>query len=517
MTSTAANAPGGEPIALAARGVTKSYGTLVANDNIDFTLRTSEVHALLGENGAGKTTLMRLAFGLETPDVGHFEVFGEQCLFHEPAQAIDSGIGMVHQHFMLVPTMTVAENIVLGQEPKSAVRHLDRRRIARVARELGEEYGLPVNPGAKAGSLAVGEQQRVEILKALYRGAKILILDEPTAVLTKQETDQLFEVIRRLTSMGTSVVIITHKMREVMEIADRVSVLRHGKLVGTLNRGAAVESELVAMMVGRRVDLNRIKEPVEVTGPVRLQVRDLEVDDAQGLRAVHGVSFEVRGGEILGVAGVDGNGQAELVAAIAGMSRPRSGQVLVDDSVLIGGVTDAVAHGVGYIPEDRHRRGLVLPFNLAENLALRRYRQSPITRRGWLAPRRMQEFAAPLLRKFDVRGARESMAASMLSGGNQQKVVIARELEADPGVLIAAQPTRGLDVGAIEFVHDALLEQQREGKAILLLSMELDELRALSDRVVVMYEGRITAELPPHAPEEEFGLAMAGATGVLPT
>lgn len=500
-------------LSLAACSVTKHYGALVANDAIDFELRRGEVHGLLGENGAGKTTLMRLAFGMEWPDSGHFEVDGEPVEMNEPATAMAHGIGMVHQHFMIVPTLTVAENVVLGNEPVGFSTRVRRGDMEQMVSRLGQKYGLRVEPGTLVADLTVGEQQRVEILRTLYRGARILILDEPTAVLTPQETAQLFGVVRDLAADGVSVVIITHKIPEVMSIADRISVLRHGRRIGTVAKSATSEAELVGMMVGKTVELHKVKASAAAGAP-QLEVDDLFVDDQVGQRRVAGVSLTVGAGEIVGVAGVDGNGQAELVGAISGMMAPASGEIRVQGVRLSGGVPDAIDRGIGYIAEDRHRRGLFLAFSLAENLSLRRYRERPMSRWGLLSPRAMVDFAEPLIEAYDVRGGRALTPAASLSGGNQQKLVIARELEADPTVLIAAQPTRGLDIGAIDFVHSKLLEAQDAGKAILLVSFELEELRALADRVLVMYEGRIVKELPPGASDEDFGLAMSGTGAV---
>lgn len=495
---------------LSANEVTKRYGSLVANDRVSLRFTGGSVHALLGENGAGKTTLMRMAYGLEQPDEGRFEVDGAPVAISSPRVSMQLGIGMVHQHFMLVPTMTVAENVVLGSEPRTRLGGLSIRAIEREIAEFAESRGLPLDPRRRVGDLAVGEQQRVEILRTLYRGARVIALDEPTAVLTSQETERLFEVLRVLREQGTAVVLITHKMREVMAIADEVSVLRHGRLIGTIPRDEASVDELVSMMVGRPVQLDRIKRPVQ-PGPERLTVTDLVVSGVGGVPLVDRVSFQVCAGEIVGIAGVDGNGQAELVAALSGMTQASSGSISIDGERIAGGVRDALRNGVRYIAEDRHRRGLVLPFSVAENLALRRYRRKPLTRWGWMSPRRMLDFAARLMSEYDVRGPSLQAPAASLSGGNQQKIVIARELEMGPRVLLAAQPTRGLDVGAIEFVHERLLEQQRQGCAVLLVSFELDELRALSDRILVMYEGRVVGTFPPTASDEQLGLAMSGS------
>jgi simple sugar transport system ATP-binding protein len=416
---------------------------------------------------------------------------------------------MVHQHFMLIPVMSVAENVVLASEPRKGAL-LDRDAAEERVRELSERFGLRVDPRALVEDIGVGQQQRVEILRVLHRGADLLILDEPTAVLTAQEIAELFKVLRALTAEGVSVIFITHKLREVLEIADRVTVLRRGVKVGTVDADGATEASLAKLMVGRDVLFRVAKEQAQAGEPI-LEISELEVDDDRGLPAVRGLSLQVRAGEIVGIAGVDGNGQSELVEAITGLRVPRAGHIRVAGRDVTGaGVRGKLEAGVGHIAEDRHRRGLILDFSLAENLALREYRRPPLSRFGLLSPKRMDAQAQPLLEQYDVRGGRPETAASSLSGGNQQKVVIARELAEEPQVTIAAQPTRGLDVGAIEFVHKRLLEQRDEGRGVLLVSLELEEIRSLSDRVLVIYEGRIVAELSPDASDEELGVAMLG-------
>jgi len=472
-------------------------------------VRRGEVHALLGENGAGKSTLMNVLYGLYQPDEGEIVLRGERVQINSPREAIGMRIGMVHQHFMLIPVMSVAENVVLASEPRRGAL-LDRDAAERRVRELSDRFGLVVDPRAYVEDIGVGQQQRVEILRVLHRGADVLILDEPTAVLTAQETTELFKVLRALTAQGVSVIFISHKLREVLDIADRVTVLRRGRKVGTVDTEGATEASLAKLMVGREV-LFRVEKEVAAAGEPLLEVEDLEVDDDRGLPAVRGLSLRVRAGEIVGVAGVDGNGQSELVEAITGLRAPRGGQIRLAGTDITGrGVRGALAAGVGHIAEDRHRRGLVLNFSLAENLALREYRRPPLSRFGLLSPRRMQQQARPLLEQYDVRGGQPQTMAGSLSGGNQQKVVIARELAEEPQVTVAAQPTRGLDVGAIEFVHKRLLEQRDAGRGVLLVSLELDEIRSLSDRVLVIYEGRIVAELGPDATDEELGVAMLG-------
>jgi len=494
------------------RGITKRFPGVVANDRVDLDVREGEVHALLGENGAGKSTLMNEVYGLYRPDEGQVWVRGRPVTIHSPKEAIASGIGMVHQHFMLIPVMTVAENIVLATEPTHGGVFLDLDTAVARVRELSETFGLAVDPRARVDAISVAQQQRVEILKALYRGADILILDEPTAVLTPQETEELFAVIRSLREQGKSIIFISHKLKEVLEIADRVTVLRRGKKVDTLPREGATENQLARLMVGREVLLRVDKQPASPGDPLLL-VENLAVLDDRGLEAVRGASLEVREGEIVGLAGVDGNGQTELIEGLTGLRRVASGRIVIGGKDVTGaGAKDVIDLGIGHIPEDRHRHGLVLDFSLAENLALHDYRKPPDSRLGWLFPRRLVERAKSLLRQFDVRGGGPETLASSLSGGNQQKVVLAREIARDPRVLLAAQPTRGLDVGAIEFVHRRLIEARDRRKAVLLISFELDEILSLADRILVMYEGQIVAEFGPDADEHELGITMTGGT-----
>jgi ABC-type uncharacterized transport system ATPase subunit len=491
------------------RGITKRFPGVVANDHVDFDLAPGEVHALLGENGAGKSTLMNILYGLYHPDEGEVRLRGERVRIDSPRAAIDAGIGMVHQHFMLIPVMTVAENIVLGVEPHSGP-FLDLDAADDEVREISARFGLAVRPEARIESISVGMQQRVEILKALFRGAEILILDEPTAVLTPQEAEELFEIIRSLQSEGKSIIFISHKLGEVLAIADRITVLRRGKAIETVPHEGATEESLARLMVGREVLLRVEKKPADPGRPL-LRVENLRVLEDRGLECIRGISFEVRAGEIVGIAGVDGNGQTELVEALTGLRKPESGRIVA------GGkdVTDETARrcfdaGIGHIPEDRQRRGLVLDFSLAENIALHDFRKEPDSKWGWLFPKELLARAKRLLTEFDVRGGGPKTLAAALSGGNQQKVVIAREISRDPSVLVAAQPTRGLDVGAIEFVHQRLVAEQEEGRGLLLVSFELDEILSLSDRILVLYEGRIVAEYGPDVSEEELGIAMTG-------
>jgi general nucleoside transport system ATP-binding protein len=493
------------------RGITKRYPGIVADDQVDFDLERGEVHALLGENGAGKSTLMNILYGLTRPDEGEILVGGKHMSFSSAKDAIEAGIGMVHQHFMLIPVMTVAENIVLGVEPVRDGVVLDERGAEERVRELSQQFGLSVDPTALVSSITVGQQQRVEILKALYRGAQILILDEPTAVLTPQEAGELFAIVRSLKEDGKSIIFISHKLNEVLEIADRITVLRRGKRIDTVPQKGATEEGLARMMVGRDVLLRVDKTPASPTD-VALEVKGLNVVDERDLEKVRDVSFTVRTGEIVAIAGVDGNGQTELVEAITGLRPIESGTVAVGGHVLQGHVTPRtmIDAGVGHIPEDRHRRGLVLEFNLAENLALHDYDRPPDSKRGLLFPKALARRAARLIKEFDVRGGGPLTLARALSGGNQQKVVVAREVARNPVVLIAAQPTRGLDVGAIEYVHRRLVAERDEGHAILLVSLELDEVLSLADRILVMYEGRIVGEHAAGAGEEEIGLEMLG-------
>jgi ABC-type uncharacterized transport system ATPase subunit len=501
-----------EPPVLELRGITKRFPGVLANDHIDFDLRRGEVHALLGENGAGKSTLMSILYGLYTADEGEILMNGEPVSIASPKDAIELGIGMVHQHFMLIPVMTVTENIVLANEPVQAGVLLDEAAGEQRVAEVARTFNFAVDPHARVQNITVGQQQRVEIMKALYRNADILILDEPTAVLTPQEAAELFAILRTLTREGISVIFITHKLNEVLEIADRITELRRGKRVDTIPRPGATEEGLARSMVGREVLLRVEKKPATPGEPL-LEVEDLLVRDDRGLEAVRGITFDVRAGEIVGIAGVDGNGQSELIDALTGLRHPASGSIRVAGEDVTGAsARRALDAGVGHIPEDRHRRGLVLEFNLAENLVLHDYAKEPFSRFGWLNPRGLFGWARRLLQEFDVRGGGPETRGASLSGGNQQKVVLAREINRDPRLLIAGQPTRGLDVGAIEFVHQRLVEQRDEGKAVLLVSLELEEILSLSDRILVLYEGRIVGEFPPTVSEEQLGIAMTGGT-----
>jgi ABC-type uncharacterized transport system ATPase subunit len=499
-----------QTLVLEMRGITKRFPGIVANDAVSFDLRRGEVHALLGENGAGKSTLMNILYGLYHPDEGEIVLKGKPVRLGSAREAIEHGIGMVHQHFMLIPVMTVAENIILAQEPTRGGVLLDFEAADRRAGQLSSSFNFAIDPDERVENITVGQQQRVEILKALYRSADVLVLDEPTAVLTPQEAQELFGILRTLQREGMSIVFISHKLNEVLEIADRITVLRRGKVVETLPAEGATEESLARLMVGRDVLLRVEKGAAKPAEPL-LAVDDLRVVDDRGIEKVRGISFEVRAGEIVGIAGIDGNGQTELIDAMTGLRRSASGTVTVGGRDVT--TASALAHfdaGLGHIPEDRQRRGLVLEFSIAENVALHDFRKPPDSRFGWLFPQRLIERARKLIAQFDVRGGGPRTRAGGLSGGNQQKVVLAREIERDPRVLIAAQPTRGLDVGAIEFVHRRLVEERDEGRGVLLVSLELEEILSLSDRILVLYEGEIVGEFPPTASEEELGVAMTG-------
>src|SRR3954451_11727944 len=477
-----------EPI-LELRGITKRFPGIVANDGIEFDLRRGEAHALLGENGAGKSTLMNVVFGLYQPDEGEVRVNGQRVTMRSPRDAIDHGIGMVHQHFMLVPVMTIAENIALANTPTHAGVLLDMDAAEKRVEELSRTFHFALDPKARIENITVGQKQRSEILKALARNADILTLDEPTAVLTPQEARELFGILETLKQEGISIIFISHKLNEVLAIADRISVLRRGKLIESVPREGATEAGLARSMVGREVLLRVEKRPSQPGEPL-LQLEDVVVRDDRGLEAVRSVSFEVRSREIVGIAGVDGNGQTELIDSLTGLRHPVSGSIRIGGHELSRATArEALDAGVGHIPEDRQRRGLVLDFNLAENLVLHDYGREPFSKLGWINPRGWLRWAQGLLQEFDVRGGGPTTRGSSLSGGNQQKVVIAREVSRNPSVLIAAQPTRGLDVGGIEFVHRRLVEQRDAGKAVLLVSLELEEIVSLSDRILVLYEG----------------------------
>lgn len=511
----APSAPSGAVPALELRHITKRFPGVLANDDVSVSVGHGEVVALLGENGAGKSTLMNVAYGLLAADAGEIAVEGEIVTIDRPRDAIALGIGMVHQHFMLVEPLTVTDNIIMGLEPaRGPLGIIDRAAARERVVELSQRYGLRVDPDARIVDLSVGMQQRVEILKALYRDASILILDEPTAVLTPQEVRELFDIVRELVAKGLAVVIITHKLEEVMAFSDRIVVMRAGAVVGETTPSACNEQALARMMVGRDVVLDIQKQPAD-PGDVVLDVRDLKVNDERKLEVLKGVSLQVRHGEVVGIAGVDGNGQGELVESIMGLRRPSSGTVsLKGKDITHADSADTIASGVSHVPADRHRRGLVLEFDLIENMALGDHRRPPFAKWGVLDRKAMSDLARTRIGDYDVRTPTEHVAAANLSGGNQQKLVLARELGRDPELLVAAQPTRGLDVGAIEFVHRRILAARDAGKGVLLVSMELEEIMSLSDRILVMYEGTIAAEFERGSvTEEELGFYMTGGKG----
>jgi general nucleoside transport system ATP-binding protein len=492
------------------KGLTKRFGSFTANDHIDLTIESGEIHCLLGENGAGKSTLMNMLYGLLQPTEGEIVVDGETHAFSSPGDAIEAGIGMVHQHFMLVPVFTVAENIMLGREQTRGAGVLDRRKASKLVRELSERYGLAVDPDALVEDLPVGVQQRVEILKALSHDAKVLILDEPTAVLTPQEIDELMEIMRTLKEQGTSIIFITHKLREVKAVGDRISVIRRGKVVGTAEPTAS-EPQLAEMMVGREVKLLVDKAAPEV-GDVVLDVRGVTVVDPRGHQVVKDVSFDARAGEVLGLAGVQGNGQTELIKALLGLIKPDAGAISLEGrDISRHGPRESLDDGIGYIPEDRSHDGYVGAFSVRENLVLDLYRSGEFSRGMALRLDEIEKNAADRIEQFDIRTESASTPLASLSGGNQQKVVVAREFSRPLKVLIAAQPTRGVDVGSIEFIHKRIIEERDKGTAVIIVSTELDEIFALSDRIAVMYDGRIVATVSPDIAREDIGLMMAGA------
>ncbi|HET6498552.1 MAG TPA: ABC transporter ATP-binding protein [Coriobacteriia bacterium] len=497
------------------REVTKRFPGVLANDRVSLSLCAGEIVALLGENGAGKSTLMNVLYGLLSLDSGEIVVDGHAVRIDSPRQAIDLGVGMVHQHFMLVPPLTVTENIVLGHEPaRGGV--IDFRAARDAVRAISHRYGLAVDPDALVRDLPVGMQQRVEILKALYRGARVLILDEPTAVLTPQEVRELFAVVRSLVSEGLSVVFITHKLEEVMSVSDRVVVMRDGRVVGETRTSETDMAGLARLMVGRDVVFRVEKKPATCGADV-LEVRDLVVLDDRRLEAVRGATFSLCAGEIVAIAGVSGNGQTELVEALTGLRRVRSGTItLKGRDITHATVRETIQAGVSHVPEDRHRRGLVLEFDLTENVILGDHRRAPFATHGILNSQAMTDTARKRIGEYDVRTPTERVKAAALSGGNQQRLVLAREIGRDPDLLIAAQPTRGLDVGAIEFVHGQILAERERGKAVLLISLELEEVQSLADRILVMFEGRIVREFAAgEASDEDLGYYMTGA-GVAP-
>lgn len=491
-------------------GIRKEFGSFVANDNITLQLKKGEIHALLGENGAGKSTLMNVLFGLYQPEAGEIKVKGKTVRVTDPNVANDLGIGMVHQHFMLVENFTVTENIILGNELTKAGM-VNIKDAAKKIQKLSEMYGLDVDPNAKIEDISVGMQQRVEILKTLYRGADILIFDEPTASLTPQEINELIQIMKRLIQEGKSIILITHKLKEIMDVSDRVTVIRKGEGIGTVITAETNPNELASLMVGRQVEFKTVKSEAKPTDDT-LVVKDLVVADYRGIDKVKGLNLTVRKGEILGIAGIDGNGQSELIEAITGLRKVKTGSVSINGKDITNKKPRKITEsGVGHIPQDRHKHGLVLDFSIGHNIALQTYYQKPISKSGIMNYKKVSELAQKVINDFDVRTQGEHTPARALSGGNQQKAIIGREVLRDPDLLIAALPTRGLDVGAIEFIHQRLIEQRDNGKAVLLLSFELDEVMNVSDRIAVIYDGQIVDTLlPKETSEQELGLLMAG-------
>jgi ABC-type uncharacterized transport system ATPase subunit len=499
------------PPILELRGITKRFPGVLANDHIDLTLNEGEILSILGENGAGKTTLMNILYGLYTPDAGEIMMRGSKVSIRNPHDAIHMGIGMVHQHFMLIPVFTVTENVMLGVESIRAGGILDRKAVSKQVNEISSRFGLQVNPEARVEDLSVGVQQRVEIIKVLYRQADILVFDEPTAVLTPQEAEEFFKVVHSLVEQGKSVIFISHKLKEVLEISDRITVLRNGHVVGTTTPDKATEASLASMMVGREVILTVEKGPAKV-GKTVLEVADLHVLDDRKLMVVNGVSFQVRAGEILGVAGVQGNGQKELVEALTGLRPFVSGKVdLIGEDISRASPRTIREAGSAHVPEDRQNDGLVLSFSIKDNLVLNTYYEPPFARGINLQDREIAKVAAERVKQFDIRTPSILLPASTLSGGNQQKVIVAREFSRPIKLLIASQPTRGLDVGSIEYIHGQIVKKRDEGCAVLLVSPELDEVMSLSDRIAVMFAGKILDILPAEeATKEGLGLLMAG-------
>lgn len=497
-------------IALELRGITKRFGNMVANDSIHLTLKKGEIHALLGENGAGKSTLMNIVFGLYQADEGEIFINGQKATIENPSQAIEQGIGMVHQHFKLVEPFTVTENIILGMEPKKGIK-VNIKEATKNVEKLSAQYGLDIDPKVKVESISVGMQQRVEIIKTLYRGADILIFDEPTAVLTPQEIVEFHQIMKRLVAEGKSIILITHKLKEILEIADTCTIIRRGKWIDSVKVSETNTGELAEKMVGKAVNFTTEKEPAKPS-KVMLEVKDLVVANKNHRHVIDHLSFNLRAGEIVGIAGIDGNGQSELVESLTGMRKIKSGEINLEGknitNLLPRKITEA---GMSHIPEDRHKHGLVLDLSVSENMILQNYYQSEMNRKGFINKRKMNEMSSRLVNEFDIRvNGNEDIVRSM-SGGNQQKIIIAREIDRNPNVMIVAQPTRGLDVGAIEFVHKQLIMLRDQGKAVLLVSFELEEILNLSDRILVLYEGKIIGETTPETTtDQELGLMMAG-------
>jgi general nucleoside transport system ATP-binding protein len=498
------------PPVLELRGITKQFPGVLANDNINLTLEKGEIHALLGENGAGKTTLMNILYGLYKPTKGEIYINDRKVEISGPTDAIRQGIGMVHQHFMLIPVLTVTENVMLGEESIHNGLFLDRKAVAKRIREISQKYGLQVDPDAYIKDLPVGIQQRVEIIKVLYRHANILIFDEPTAVLTPQEVEELFAIIKSLVAQGVSLIFITHKLKEVVAVADRITVIRRGRTVGTATPTEATPQSLAEMMVGRAVEL-MVRKTIAAPGEPVLVVEDLYVKDERGNLAVKGVSFEVRAGEVLGIAGVQGNGQTELVKALTGLSQVESGLIkIAGQNINHASPRQITELGVAHVPEDRQRDGLVLKFPIKDNMMLNTY-YNTFAKGMVIDQEKVNQVSTQWVKDFDVRTPSIDAAAGTLSGGNQQKVIVAREFSRPIKLLITSQPTRGLDVGSIEYIHGRIIQKRDEGTAVLVVSTELDEIRALSDRIAVMFEGKIVDIMPANlVTKEQLGLLMAG-------
>lgn len=491
-------------------GIRKQFGDFVANDDITLQLQKGEIHALLGENGAGKSTLMNVLFGLYQPEAGQIKVNGKEVQITDPNKANELGIGMVHQHFMLVENFTVTENIILGSEP-TKMGLINIRKAAKKVKALSEQYGLNVDPYAKIEDISVGMQQRVEILKTLYRGAEMLIFDEPTASLTPQEIEELIQIMKRLIAEGKSIILITHKLKEIMEVSDRVTIIRKGKGIGTVTTAETNPDQLAEMMVGRQVVFKTEKTPAHPK-EVILQVENLTVTDNRNIERVKNLNLSVRAGEIVGIAGIDGNGQSELIEAITGLRKVSSGKVTLKGKDLTNLKPRKITEtGVGHIPQDRHKHGLVLDYPISYNIALQTYYQKPISKAGIIDYKEVNKLAKAIIEEYDVRTPSPLTEARALSGGNQQKAIIGREVNRDPELLIAALPTRGLDVGAIEFIHRRLIEQRDKGKAVLLISFELDEVMNVSDSIAVIHDGSIIDTVKPQeTTEQKLGLLMAG-------
>lgn len=500
------------------KNIRKVFPGVVANDDVNFQLEKGEIHVLLGENGAGKTTLMNQLYGLYEPDGGEILINGVKVDIKDPNIAINMGVGMVHQHFMLIEPFTVAENIILGTEIKKNGIFLDYSKSIKEVEKLSKQFGLAVDPNSKIESISVGMQQRVEILKALYRGAEILILDEPTAVLTPHEIIELGQILKKLTEEGKSIILITHKLKEVMVMSDRITVIRRGKVIDTLRREATNIEELAELMVGRKVKLIVDKEDKEA-GEVVLKVEDLYCLDSRKAQSLKGISFEVKRGEIFAIAGVDGNGQSELVEVITGLRRSTKGSIILKEkSINQAGTKKIISMGVSHIPEDRQKRGLVLNHSLAENSILGTHNEEPFCKNGIMKYDEVRKHCIKLIDEYDVRTPGEMVEAKTLSGGNQQKFIVAREIDREPDLLIASQPTRGVDVGAIEFIHKRLVQERDKNKAVLLVSLELDEVMALADRIGVIYDGKLVGIVDgKDATESELGFMMAGMANKVPS